>query len=56
MMTPVPMLWWLRPARSAPRDGLHSAVVWKWLYFSPRSARFVNVGVLHGPPKVLVAP
>src|SRR5262245_9005746 len=41
---------------SAARVGLHSAVVWNWLYFSPRSASLVNVGVLHGPPKVLVAP
>src|SRR5262245_15906527 len=41
---------------SAARVGLHSAVVWKWLYLSPLSASFVNVGVWHGPPKVLVAP
>src|SRR5215831_13289439 len=41
---------------SAARVGLHSAVVWKWLYLSPFSASFVNVGVWQGPPNVLVAP
>src|SRR5208337_23121 len=41
---------------SAARVGLHRAVVWNWLYFSPLSASFWRVGVEHGPPNVLVAP
>src|SRR5262245_24456267 len=56
MMHAVWAEWWLRPVRRAARVGLHSAVVWKWLYFNPFSASLVNVGVLQGPPKVLVAP
>src|SRR5271166_194210 len=41
---------------SAARVGLHRAVVWNWLYFSPLSASFWRVGVEHGPPNALVAP
>src|SRR5262245_51391137 len=56
MMHAVWTEWWLRPVMIAARVGLHSAVVWKWLYLSPFSASLVKFGVLHGPPKVLVAP
>src|SRR5262245_21927621 len=56
MMQAVWTEWWLRPVMIAARVGLHRAVVWKWLYFSPFSASLVNVGVWHGPPNVLVAP
>ena len=27
VMLPIPTEWWLRPVRSAARDGAHSAVV-----------------------------
>jgi hypothetical protein len=30
--------WWLRPVSSAARVGEHRAVVWNWLYRSPRPA------------------
>src|SRR5262245_43543937 len=56
MMQAVWAVWWLRPVMSAALVGEQSAVVWKWLYFKPFSASFVSVGVLHGPPNVLVAP
>ena len=52
MITPVPQLWWLRPASSAPRVGLQRAVVWKRVYLSPLSASFSMCGVGTGPPKV----
>ncbi len=38
------------------RVGLHSAVVWKRLYFKPLSARRSSVGIRTGPPKALLAP
>jgi hypothetical protein len=56
MMHAVWTEWWLRPVMSAARVGLHSAVVWKWLYLSPFSASRVSLCVRHGPPNVLVAP
>src|SRR5262245_23016563 len=55
-MLAMPQVWWLRPVRSAARVGEHSAVVWKWLYFSPFLATRPKFGVGIGPPKVLVAP
>ena len=56
MMVAVWTEWWLRPVMSAARVGLQRAVVWNRLYRNPFSASRVNVGVWHGPPKVLVAP
>ena len=38
------------------RVGLHSAVVWKRLYFSPLAASFSSVGILIGPPNALLWP
>src|SRR5262249_52666101 len=55
-MLAMPQVWWLRPVRSAARVGEQSAVVWKWLYFSPLLATRSKFGVGIGPPKVLVAP
>src|SRR5262245_46260745 len=55
-MLAIPQVWWLRPVKSAARVGEHSAVVWKWLYFSPFLATRSKFGVGIGPPKVLVAP
>src|SRR5262245_60311166 len=55
-MLAMPQVWWLRPVSSAARVGEHSAVVWKWLYFSPFLATRSKFGVGIGPPKVLVAP
>ncbi len=50
MIADNPIEWWFRPVRSAPRVGVHSAVVWKFAYRSPRSARRSSVGVSHSPP------
>ena len=52
MMTPVPQLWWLRPASRAARVGLHRAVVWNRVYFSPLFASLSMFGVGTGPPNV----
>src|SRR5262245_2097470 len=48
--------WWLRPVSRDARVGEHRAVVWKWLYLRPFFASASRVGVLQGPPKVLLAP
>src|SRR5262245_37902506 len=55
-MLAIPQVWWLRPVSSAARVGEQRAVVWKWLYLSPRLATRSKFGVGIGPPKVLVAP
>jgi hypothetical protein len=52
----MPTEWWLRPVSRAWRDGEHSAVVWKRLYFRPLAASRSAVGVAHGPPNALDAP
>ena len=49
----MPTVWWFRPVSSAWRVGEQSAVVWKRLNFSPRSASRSAVGVRHGPPNAL---
>jgi hypothetical protein len=41
---------------SATRVGLHSAVVWKRLYFKPELASRSSVGILIGPPNALECP
>src|SRR5262245_61619706 len=55
-MLAIPQVWWLRPVSSAARVGEQRAVVWKWLYLSPRLATRSKFGVGIGPPKVLAAP
>src|SRR5262245_16152333 len=55
-MLAIPQVWWLRPVKSAARVGEHSAVVWKWLYLTPRLATRSKFGVGIGPPNVLHAP
>jgi hypothetical protein len=56
VMPPMPTAWWLRPVRSAWREGEHRAVVWKRLNRSPSPANRSKVGVLHGPPNTLEEP
>ncbi len=52
----MPAEWWLRPVKSAIREGEQRAVVWKRLYFSPPAASFSAFGVWQGPPKALEEP
>src|SRR5262245_32555540 len=55
-MTPLALLWWLRPVMSAARVGEQKAVVVKVLYPRRLSASRSKLGVCIGPPKVLLAP
>ena len=56
VITPLAAEWWLRPVISAARVGLHSAVVWKRLYFCPSAASLSSVGDGTPPPNVEYCP
>src|ERR1700736_1188912 len=49
---PKPTACWVAPLITAARVGLHIAVTWKPLYFSPPAASRSSAGVRIGPPKV----
>ncbi len=55
-MVAIPLVVALRPVSSDARVGEHSAVVWKFEYFTPRSAIRRIVGVSIGPPKMSILP
>jgi hypothetical protein len=46
----MPLVVWLRPVSREERVGEHSAVVWKLVYASPRSAIRLMFGVSISPP------
>ena len=50
VMQPMPLVVWLRPVIRHDRVGEHSAVVWKFVYVSPRSAIRSMFGVSISPP------
>jgi hypothetical protein len=50
VMQPIPLVVWLRPVSRHDRVGEHSAVVWKLVYASPRSAMRLMFGVSMRPP------
>ena len=50
VMHPMPLVVWLRPVSRHDRVGEHSAVVWKLVYASPRSAMRLMFGVSIRPP------
>src|SRR5215213_5560955 len=50
VMHPMPLVVWFRPVMRQERVGEQSAVVWKFVYVSPRSAIRLMFGVSTSPP------
>src|SRR3954471_4014093 len=46
----IPLVVWFRPVIRQDRVGEHSAVVWKFVYVSPRSAIRLTFGASTSPP------
>ena len=47
---PTPTRWWFRPVSRQARVGEHTAVVWKFVRRTPRSARPSIAGVAMSEP------
>src|SRR5215471_15718877 len=54
-MQAIPFVVWLRPVSRHERVGEHSAVVWKFVYVSPRPAIRFTFGVSIIPPNGSIA-
>ena len=54
-MQAMPFVVWLRPVSRHDRVGEQSAVVWKFVYVSPRSAIRLMFGVSISPPNGSIA-
>ena len=54
-MHAIPFVVWLRPVSRHERVGEQSAVVWKFVYVSPRSAIRLMFGVSIRPPNDSIA-